>query len=272
MNPMSLANKAPVENVKEREQRLLAMGQMAATLAHEIRNPLGSLDLFCSLLMTDLKGQPESLKLATQMHNSIKRLDQIVSNCLQFTRDVTPQRVIVPDVGSWVRELVDSLRPQADAAAVKLETQAAAGSAYLDPFLLTQVLTNLILNAIQACDSSLCANRGELPLCVRLEVSPVTEDSIQFRVVDNGCGIPVEVQERIFDPFFSTKTSGTGLGLAVVHSLVTAQGGWLHLESTPGAGSVFSLTLPATLHRSEQAKQAFPGEKRDERKGECINC
>ena len=257
-------NNAAEEQSCERERRLLAMGQMAATLAHEIRNPLGSLDLFCSLLLSDLKDRPDSHRIAQQMQGSIRRLDRIVANCLQFTRDVTPCRSRVANFGNWLNELVDSLRPQAESASVELRTVVnIEGPVDCDPFLLGQILTNLVLNGVQAYEKGSSSRKRE----VVISVTAANAESLTIKIADNGCGIPAQAMTQIFDPFFSTKTTGTGLGLAVVQSLVSALGGWIDVQSNPDQGTTFELSLPKTLDSAQHA-----GEQRDERKGECINC
>lgn len=225
---------------QERTKRLLAMGEMAATLAHEIRNPLGSMELYCSLLKKDLKNQESLCALAEQIHSGIKNIDRIIANCLQFARDVNPRRKNVNDIRALVVQAINYAKPKADSLQVTIDFhELNQGQAYLDPHLINQVLLNLILNAVEAS-----AEARPEKAAVLIESSFDERGNWHLVVCDNGIGISEEDKRRIFDPFFSTKQGGTGLGLTVVHSIVEAHKGRIKIESEKGKGSRFSIELP----------------------------
>ncbi|MFN8388989.1 MAG: ATP-binding protein [Bdellovibrionota bacterium] len=228
---------------QERAQRLMAMGQMAASLAHEIRNPLGSMELFCTLLKKDLTEQPRLLQAAEQIHHGIRTLDRIISNCLQFTRDVVPRRKPVSDVNGYLNEVRAYVQPKADELHVALSvTSSGNGSISIDSYLMQQVLVNLLFNAVEAAGAN--AQVAPDARCTAL-TSEITDSVWTVTVSDTGCGMTAEEQRQMFDPFFTTKQGGTGLGLTIVHSIVRAHGGTIDVESTSGHGTRIILRIPA---------------------------
>lgn len=224
-----------------REARLIAMGQMAASLAHEIRNPLGSMELFCTLLKKDLQDREASLALAEQIHLGIRKLDRIISNCLQFTRDVKPHREQITDAGPLLLEAAQYIAPRAKDLGVQVSVSAESnGIAELDRSLLSQVLVNLSLNAVEASGS-----RDSNPREVRLDGKISGAGTLTVIIADNGPGIPADILGHIFDPFFTTKVGGTGLGLPIVHSIVTAHRGRIGITSEGGTGTEVLIEIPA---------------------------
>ncbi len=220
--------------------RLTGMGEIAIELAHEIRNPLASIGLFAETLERELGGEPSLCPLASQILAGVKSLEHLVSNTLQFAR---PRRLSVSRV-SLAQILADALmfvehpimqkaiKPDFDL------SRAPHACVSGDAEQLRQVFLNLFLNAIQAMDEG-----GTL--AVRLV--PATDGGWQITVHDDGHGIAPENLPRIFDPFFTTREKGSGIGLAVVHSIVVAHGGRIETESEPGKGTTFRLTLPERL-------------------------
>lgn len=220
--------------------RLTGMGEIAIELAHEIRNPLGSIALFADTLERELEGEPSLCALASQILAGVKSLEHLVANTLQFAR---PRRLAVSRV-SLAQVLADALiyvehpllqkniKPDFDLS--RAPQACIAGDAEQ----LRQVFLNLFLNAVQAMDEG-----GTLS--VRLV--PGTTAGWQISVHDDGHGIAPEIQPRIFDPFFTTREKGSGIGLAVVHSIVIAHGGRIEVESKPGKGTTFRLTFPERL-------------------------
>ncbi len=225
---------------RERADRLMAMGQMAASLAHEIRNPLGSMELFCTLLKKDLAEQPTTLSLAEQIHQGIRRLDRIITNCLQFTRDMNPRRKEFHSVEELLAEAVTFLRAEGDSlgVAITVEHHADGSAVWLDPLLISQAVSNVLRNAIEAAGVS----PERRSVHVRSELAAATGWTLS--VADSGPGISAELAERIFDPFFTTKSSGTGLGLAIVHSIVQAHGGRIEIRSDGESGTEVLLQIP----------------------------
>ncbi len=221
-----------------REDRLAAMGRMAAELAHEIRNPLGSLALFSGMLVEDLAEQAGPLELARKMQEGVGRLNSVVGNTLAFTRDLHPKQGTLLLRNFWE----ETLRSATLAEAVPWENQIPEQASWLgDADLLRQVAQNLIQNAIRALED------GEAPRIIlaaveeRLEGHPCWH----LTLTDNGCGIPEEALAKVFDPFFSTFGGGTGLGLAVCHRIIVAHGGLLFIESQIGRGTTVHLRLAA---------------------------
>ncbi len=227
-------------------ERLMAMGQMAASLAHEIRNPLGSMELFCSLLKKDLRGQPQLLQAAEQIHLGIRTLDRIISNCLQFAKDISPKRKLCGDVAPILDEVLTYVRTKAEDRGVKLNVEKIGeGEIEVDQYLVHQVLVNLMINAVDAASERI----GAGVVTLRSAVSP---DRWEVAIEDNGFGIPEAELRNIFDPFFTTKQGGTGLGLAIVHSIVTAHDGDIRIESRAGEGTTATVTFPRRARQDEK--------------------
>lgn len=217
----------------ERKNRLAALGEMAAGLAHEIRNPLGGIGLYAGLLADDLGDRAELLQLVERIQNGTRRMERTVSQVLRFAGEVVaePRRVNVAEVA---RETVDLARAEGQRRGVVLELKAPAVlEANVDPDLLGQALLNLVLNALDV------ARRVNVEVTRRMEES----QSVEIRVADDGLGLPPDVDaERLFDPFFTTKDTGTGLGLSIVHRIAEAHGGGVRAENT-GQGARFVLWL-----------------------------
>jgi signal transduction histidine kinase len=247
----SVARERRLEAEALRQSRLAAMGEMAAMLAHEVRNPLGAMELFTGLLLQDLREQPEAQRLAQQVARGIVDLNHLVANLLEFTRTREARRAVV-DCCALVE---DALRYTADlraAGCITLERRYAVPlvPAVADPELLRPVLLNLIRNAVQAMDAG-----GTLTVAAASH-----GDRTAVRVTDTGCGIPAEAREEIFRPFYTTRTRGTGLGLSVARGLVVAMGGELTVESEVGRGTTFTVWLPGAPAPADEPAGAGEGE------------
>jgi signal transduction histidine kinase len=232
----SLERERRLEAEALRQSRLAAMGEMAAMLAHEVRNPLGAMELFTGLLLQDLYDRPEAQKLAQQVAGGIADLNHLVTNLLEFTRTQTPRSAVV-DCCALVE---DALRYTADLSAahrvaIVRRYEAPAVSAQADPDLLRPVLLNLVRNAVQAMPSG-----GTLTLAIAADA-----DATRVVIGDTGAGIPPAAREEIFRAFYSTRAKGTGLGLTVARGLLTAMGGRIAVESEVGRGTTFTVELPA---------------------------
>ncbi len=230
-----------LEDRLQRRNRLEAMGQMVGCIAHEIRNPLGSVELFASLLRKDLREQPQLKIYAEHISVAVQSMDRLLSNLLVYTR---------PDCSKAGWHATEQLTQEVLTLAAHAMTPASIDvCCRLDPQVpqlwcdggkMKQVLLNLVLNAVQAMPEG-----GLLTIAVTAASSPATEvPSIQLTVSDTGTGIPPDLQSRVFDPFFTTKDQGTGLGLAIVHALIEAHHGRIDVESSPGRGTSFVITLP----------------------------
>jgi signal transduction histidine kinase len=212
---------------------------MAAMLAHEVRNPLGAMELFTGLLLQDLRDRPDTQRLARQVAQGIVDLNHLVTNLLEFTRTQVPRQAVV----DCSAVLEDALRYTADLRAAHAVTvvrryDPETSPAHADPELLRPVLLNLIRNAVQAMPGG-----GEVTVAVA--GARDASDAVDVTVTDTGPGIASEEQETIFRPFYTTRAKGTGLGLAVARELVQAMGGTLGVTSTVGAGACFTVRLAA---------------------------
>ncbi len=235
---MAPATSGSVES--ERAKRLIAMGQMAASLAHEIRNPLGSMELYCTLLKKDLATQSESLQLAEQIHSGIRTLDRIITNCLQFSRDVKPRYVEVDSTEGIFSEIVSYVKPQLAAGTLGITVEEEGDSQLvIDPHLVKQALANVVMNAVEAMTDAGVEGGS-------VEIKSDRRDPSVWKVLvqDDGPGIEEEKLETIFEPFVTTKEGGTGLGLPIVHSVVAAHGGKVTIGSKSPHGTTVSLEFP----------------------------
>lgn len=232
----SVARERRLEAEALRASRLAAMGETAAMLAHEIRNPLGAMELFTGLLLQDLRDRPEAQRLVQQVASGIADLNHLVTNLLEFTRTQTAATTMV-DCCALVEETLRYTTDVCTAQGVTVTRSYAAPTvpALADPHLLRPVLLNLLRNAVQAM-----AGGGTLTVSAELRGGRT-----RVAIADTGPGISPGAREEIFRPFYTTRARGTGLGLTVARGLVTAMGGEIGLESEPGRGATFVVTLPA---------------------------
>jgi signal transduction histidine kinase len=232
----SMERQRCLESQALRHSRLAAMGEMAATLAHEVRNPLGAMELFVGMLGEEVADRPEAVRLTEQVAGGIADLNHLVTNILDYTRLPEPRRTAV-DLDALVDDALTASAP-ALGPGIRVARSGAVGAACgLDRGLVLQTLLNLFRNAGEAM-------AGEGTLTIAIEPA---ERWIRLTVADTGPGIPADREESIFAPFFTTKERGTGLGLAVARAAVAAHGGTLAIRPrrTPDArGAVFVLTLP----------------------------
>ena len=222
----------------ERRNRLAALGEMAAGLAHEIRNPLGGIQLYASLLAKDLAGQDHALQTVKKISGGVKHLESLVSQVLQFTREisVTPRK---SDLLSIVGQSIEfASKAMEDRGVSCLLVGAHALDVNVDPTLMGQAILNLLLNAAEACEPG-----GKVT--VRFQPPAGNAEVKQFRISvrDTGQGIGPGILERIFNPFFTTKDQGTGLGLAIVHRIVEAHDGTIVARNLDAGGAEFEIRV-----------------------------
>lgn len=230
----SLERERELELQALRQSRLAAMGEMAATLAHEVRNPLGGMELFTRLLIDELAEEPRSRRLAEQIARGIQDLNHLVGNILEYGRMPEP-RLALTSVGGVIEEAFSVVGPSLQAG-IRVEIPDARELHWwLDRALVTQVLLNLLRNAGEAM-----GDRGVLRVGIEAD-----ERLLRIVVEDTGPGIEPERAATIFDPFFTTKERGTGLGLAVARAAVLAHGGDLTLEPS-AQGARFVVSLPSS--------------------------
>lgn len=225
---------------RELEARYTEMAQLAGGLAHEIRNPLSTMRLILDLLVEEFQESEEArdrrvLKKLERVRQESNRLQNILEDFLRLTR-VQELEAAPVDLNALVEDLRDFFEPQAAQHGVVIRMAFAPGlpCARLDADLLKQALLNLMLNAQQAMPDG-----GELMLKTRRD-----DPWDVLEVIDTGGGITPESKDRIFEPFYSTKPGGNGLGLPTVRRIIEAHGGTVVVESEPGRGTRFILRLP----------------------------
>lgn len=229
-----------------RSRELAALGEMAAGIAHEIRNPLGSIALDVERLREDLLERPELAGVCGRILGCVARLDRIVGDVLRFARDVVVRPGAI-DVAEPIDAALMACGPLARDLGVLVERGAVVeGSLVADGHLLTQAIVNLLRNAIEATAEGRtphAAVRIEAKRVRRVATDGKRRDHVAFRVDDSGPGVSDELRERIFRPFFTTRAEGTGLGLAIVHRIAEAHGGTVSVRNLE-RGARFELLLP----------------------------
>jgi PAS domain S-box-containing protein len=239
-----------LEEQAQRTGRVSAMGDMAARIAHEVRNPLGSIELFASILRRELEG--ERRRLAEHVINGVKTLNMILTNLLYFFRGPLEPTRMEMDFHRFLSDFMEEMTHVIEKDKVTFQRDFSQEDFTLegDPELLKQLFLNLLLNATQAMPHG-----GRIEVATRLiteEVEilrPTSPDStpaafLEVRFSDTGPGVPEEIRSRIFDPFFTTRDRGAGLGLAIAHNIMEAHGGTIQLVSGREKGAVLLMTFP----------------------------
>lgn len=223
---------ASMEEHVKRVEKMAAAGEMAAGLAHEIKNPLASLTGAIQLLGEDILYDPEHDKLMQIVLREADRLSSLVSNFLLFAKPPVGKPEPV-DLEKALKETVELFEKDSKGCEEIFIEKELTPNIWIevDAFHLRQILWNLLLNAVEAIDGS-----GR----IRLKIYPSKNRMACLEVADNGCGMDRETIGSIFSPFFTTKQSGTGLGLSIVHSILESYNSWLEVESRIGKGSKFS--------------------------------
>jgi len=225
-----------------RNDRLAAVGQMAAAVAHEIRNPLGGIEGFAALLARDIPRDDPKRMLVEKILAGTKSLNRVVSELLAFTRPMKFELEAI-DCEELLKSVLALAGDATNGVAVSLEIDRTASPATVvgDAEKLKQVFLNVVLNALQSMTDG-----GALQIRMRREERTEGREApvLVVTFADTGCGIPEEVLPRIFEPFFTTKEKGTGLGLSVAARIVDGHGGRITATSTEGVGSTFEIRLP----------------------------
>lgn len=213
-----------------RAQELAALGEMAAGIAHEIRNPLGSIKLYASMLVQDLADRPEEKSTATKIARAVDRLNAVVGDVLTFSREIRPRLTpcsaheLFSEAAEWCAPVARSMGITIDDAFLEDADRVITA----DRSLFHQALVNIIRNAIEAAGES--SGGGGVVRLSLVERHVLGEDArrrrmLAFRIADSGAGIAPEIRSRMFNPFFTTREAGTGLGLAIVHRILDAHSG-----------------------------------------------
>ena len=230
-----------------RTRRLASLGVMASEVAHQVKNPLGGIELYASLLKEKTTGEPR--RLADEILDGVQRMSTTLSDLLAFAAEPTITAEVLP-VPLLMKDLLEECMTLFDDPlwSVVFDIEPELPPVWGDRGLLRQALVNLIVNGKESM-----TNGGRV--LVRVRFSPFSNlngqihRAVEINIADDGSGIPVENRERIFDPFFTTKRRGTGLGLALTHKIVKAHSGSITVVSELDRGSQFSICLAAAEER-----------------------
>lgn len=218
----------------EQNSRLAALGEMAAGLAHQIRNSLGAIGGFGNLLKRRLLKLDQTVEMAESLLKEAREAEDLVSKFLAFARPLNPQPQRF-SLREMLNEIAASYRAREDLRHIRIEMDGPEISVEADPLLIKQVIGNLIDNAVQSYDG----REGIVTASVRSE-----KGTVAVRITDYGCGIAEDKLDKIFTPFYSSRPSGTGLGLPLASRIVSLHGGSLTVESVEGRGTTILIQLP----------------------------
>lgn len=229
---------AVMESHVKRVEKMAAVGEMAAGLAHEIKNPLASLRGSIQMLKDTVAPDEDTRTLLGIILREADRLNSLVGDFLMFARPPTGKRSVI-DLGKAISDITTLFKGDTGEAGPAIETHIPEEiKVEMDASHLRQILWNLLLNAAEAIEA-VEREDGRIRISAHLDKSR----HVVLKIEDNGGGIPSNLMKTIFDPFVTTKPRGTGLGLAIVHRLVESYNGWLGVDSEPGRGTAFILTL-----------------------------
>ncbi|MEW5877259.1 MAG: ATP-binding protein [Acidobacteriota bacterium] len=232
-----------------RAEQLACLGEMAAGLTHEIKNPLAAVMAALETLVQDAKrGEAPQPEILAQMLRELQRAHGTLDRLLTLARPAKPQRVKV-DLAKLLREMATLFEPRARRRNITFEVRIprALPTLEADPDLLSQLFINLVTNAFQATPPN-----G----AIMVSATPFPQgDGVAVMVSDNGCGIPKENLPRVFEPFFTTKEGGTGLGLAIAQQIASQHGGTIRIDSQPGQGTQVLVLLPVQVQRTTEEPQ-----------------
>ena len=226
-----------LEQEVERSRRLASVGSLAAGVAHEIRNPLSSIKGFATYFKDRYQDHPKDKETAAIMVGEVERLNRVISQLLEFAR---PDKLNLTscNLANLVQRSLKLVESDAKLKGIDLTVRVESEfpEVMVDPDRLNQALLNLYINAIQAMEKG-----GGLAVIVSHDFD---HKEFRIKVSDSGCGIDKENRERVFDPYYTTKSGGTGLGLPIVHKIMESHNGSVEIESIPGFGTEITLVLP----------------------------
>jgi len=222
------------------------VGQMAAGLAHEIKNPLAGIKVSMEVLADELDLEQEDQELFARVINEINRMERLLKNLLNFARPPQPHFDLVD-----INQLLDYTIRNLEVTAARSENREISFSRNFaenlhqieaDSSQLQQIFLNIFLNAIESMQ-----NAGQIVVYTAREEG----DRIRIEIADNGAGMPEETVDKIFTPFFTTKSKGTGLGLAICKRLIDQHQGFIEAASQQNIGTKFTIILPQTQMNQE---------------------
>jgi PAS domain S-box-containing protein len=245
-----------LEEEAQRNKRLQAMGEMAAGIAHEIRNPLASIELFASLLKKDLEDEPAKDQLVEHIRSGVKNMDRIISSFLLFAKSPRPSRQKC-NIQQLLKNLLDHSTDFDIPDNIRIESKFHSEEFMVqgDDELLRRVFLNLIRNGIQAMPQGGVLEVKVEPSSIESDLPDWHQDSRRFvtiTVSDTGNGIHAEYMQKIFNPFFSTKDKGTGLGLSICHNIIKAHQGTIDVRSEENEPTAFIVKIPCWDHEFDE--------------------
>jgi PAS domain S-box-containing protein len=234
-----------VEQAEERERlrdRLAALGEMAATIAHEVKNPLASIEVLAGLVRRQLVDREDLRAQLSDIISEAKMANAIVVEVLEFVRPIRLQM----DRTSLAKVIDDAI-PMAEhkiargGTSIAIDLPGGLPAIQGDHHQLCQVVSNLLINALEAL-----GGQGTVRISARVKPAEVEEQlpEVELVIADDGPGIPADVRDRVFDPFYTTKPQGSGLGLAIVRKIVDAHDGRIDVTTREGGGTAFTVSLP----------------------------
>ena len=235
-----LSEKVAMEADRRRRDRLSSMGALAAGVAHEVRNPLNAIGVIVQRLRREFspsRDGGEYAQLTGVVADEVKRVNRIVEQFLELARPPALQKRRA-NLDELLERAAATIEPQVAAAGLALERDfSGLGAVEVDADQLQQALLNLLRNAVEAMAAG----------TIRLVAQLLDDDRVEIAVADSGPGIPPDELERVFDPYFTTRAEGTGLGLSLVHRIVSEHGGRIEVHSAAGEGTRFTIQLPRGL-------------------------
>ncbi len=254
INLVDITQLRRLEEEAERKSRLTAMGEIAMQVAHELRNPLGSIELFVSMMKMDLQDESEEMSLALHINSATRSMNHIISNLLEYTN---PRPIVLDEIAlhELLEEFVGFSGFSAEQLNIEfqLKLKARVDKVLGNRELLKQVFHNLFVNACQAMPEG-----GDFTISTKsyIEKDPVILQRLNNQIErnkqplvmvvfkDNGKGMPEEIKKKIFDPFFTTREQGTGLGLSIAHNTIASHGGTIIVDTKPEKGTEIRLLFP----------------------------
>jgi signal transduction histidine kinase len=229
------------EELKKAQEELIqankykVIGELAAGIAHEIRNPLGSIQGSLEILRKDYQPEDAKYEFLNILLKEVKRLNKVITDFLNYAKPALPN-LIDTNINQLISETVLFLSPQAVKKGVSLKTELEKNLPRIkaDPSQLKQAFINLILNSLESIE-----DKGEITISVYQD-----KNRLKLAFKDNGKGMSEETKNKILTPFFSTKEGGTGLGLGIVERIIQNHKGEIKVESTLGKGTIFTLSFP----------------------------
>ena len=240
-----ITNRHNLEELAARNQKLAAIGELAAGIAHEIRNPLASISGSIQLLKSELPPDDGNEKLMEISLRETDRLNTLIGDFLAYARPnpLSSQLVFIHEMMEDLVELIGG-DPKFEKVRIRIEYAPWVPQLIGDSAKIRQILWNILKNAVEAV-----LENPTGVVWVKVEGITVLErpegEGVRFRIRDNGTGMSPETAGKIFDPFFTTKENGTGLGMAIVYQLVKSHQGEITVNSKPGRGTEFTISLPS---------------------------